>query len=342
MTHRDGSTLLIDGRATVDPHLDRSTEEPDMAAARGKHAPQSQPQNRRKPARKTSRGVVALTVVAIVFAIVPVIAPAVLSASDLYHWAQSHYGLGVVAELAAFVVAALDALAVACILITLVCAMLDRSAGIFAWGAWVIAGISAMANYRFGTAPDAPADRFWFFPLMSFLGPVVMHGAVKLIRSAVQEEGGRRARKTPTFGLARWLPIVGSPLDTYGAYRTAQVMQIERADEAITAYHELCPDGSLGVVRAIRARDAAEAAHARDRAAWEEAQERAHAEWEADRARRDADRAARATTPRGEPRARDAKNARSNRARSARQTARADWWTTARDDWYRAEYAARL
>lgn len=350
MTHPRTSDTPGAMVASLGDH-DRSPEETDMAY-KGTRTPTAQ-KSRTKTASKTTKdkwraaGVVAMVVAAVLFATLPVVAPAVLSASDLLAWAQSRHGLGLIVDLAWFVIAALDALAIACILITLVCAILDKPAGIFAGGAWVIAGVSAMANYRYGTSPDAPTDRWWFFPIMSILGPIMMHGAVKLIRRIVQEESERRATDPPKFGTARWLLM---PKVTYGAYRTAQVLQIKKAEDAIRAYHELCPTGSVRVVAAIRARDAAEAARVRDRAEWEEAQERARAEWEAERARKDADRAAnrasRANGPRDEARARADKNARAGRARAvssgARASARADWWTPAREDFYARTYAARL
>ena len=183
-----------------------------------------------------------------------VVAPIALSSNDLIAWAG--VGLGLTGQWPWVVFIALDAAAGVCVLLGVWCAVRGTGGGAFGIGVWVFAGFSAFANYRHGLAVrDTAADAFWFFPTMSLLGPGLLEAVMWLVRRQMQQTSGRRAHDRPKFGLVRWLPVVGSPRDTYGAFRTAQIDGIGTVDEAIRRYHALCPDGSLRVLRAIRARD---------------------------------------------------------------------------------------
>src|SRR5262249_2304570 len=130
---------------------------------------------------------------------------------------------------------------------------------------------SAFANFRHGSQPGAAPDAVWFFPLMSIAGPGLLEAVLGRFRRWFQRDTGRRNRQMPAFGWRRWTPGLGAPRDTYGAYRTALLLGIDTVDAAITAYHRLCPDGSLPVAAALRAKHAAQAQR-------EEAAARAEAE----------------------------------------------------------------
>lgn len=200
-----------------------------------------------------------LLVVAVLLAVV-ITSPIALSSGELVRWASSPNGLGLLDWWPWLVFIALDCAAFSCVLLAVYCAAVGKSAGVFGLLVWVFAGFSAFANYRHGIEPGAPADAWWFFPVMSILGPGLLEAVTHFIRHQVQTSAGSRAGARPKFGLTRWLPIVGAPRDTYGARRTAQILGISTVDEAVTTYHALCPNGSLRVVRAIRARDVAAAA----------------------------------------------------------------------------------
>lgn len=212
---------------------------------------------------------VLLTIVAILLAVV-IAAPIALSSGDLVRWAASPTGLGLTGQWPLLVFIALDAAAFACVLLAIYCAFQGRSAGVFGILVWVFAGFSGLANYRHGSAPGAPADAFWFFPVMSVLGPGLLEAVMHFIRKMVRTNDGSQSGDLPKFGIIRWLPIIGAPKDTFGARRTAQILGIHKVDDAVATYHALCPDGSLKVVKAIRARDVA-AAKVAERAAAREA-----------------------------------------------------------------------
>jgi hypothetical protein len=197
---------------------------------------------------------------------VVITAPIALSSGELVRWASSSNGLGLTGWWPWLVFIALDCAAFSCVLLAVYCAFSGRSAGVFGILVWVFAGFSAFANHRHGDEAGAPSDAWWFFPVMSLLGPALLEAVTHFIRNLIQTKTGKRAGSLPKFGLTRWLPLVGAPKDTFGARRTAQILGISGVDEAVAMYHELCPDGSLRVVRAIRARDVAAAAE-RDRLA---------------------------------------------------------------------------
>lgn len=216
-----------------------------------------------------------LVIVAVLLGVV-ITSPIALSSGELVRWASSPTGLGLDGWWPWLVFIALDAAAFSCVLLAVYCAFTGRSAGVFGLLVWVFAGFSAIANHRHGTEPGAPSDAWWFFPVMSVLGPGLLEAVTHFIRNLVQTKTGKRSGSLPKFGLTRWLPLLGAPADTFGARRTAQILGISTVDEAVAKYHELCPDGSLQVVRAIRKRDVA-AAEERDRLAKLVAEETAKA-----------------------------------------------------------------
>jgi hypothetical protein len=209
---------------------------------------------------------VLLALVALLLTVV-VAAPIALSSGDLVRWAAAPTGLGLTDWWPWLVFLALDAAAGVCVLLAVYCAFTGQSACIFKILVWVFAGASALANYRHNIVPGSPTDGWWFFPASSVLGPGLLEAVTWFVRRQVERRRGVRAGGRPKFGLGRWLPIIGSPRDTYGSYRTAQILGIATVVEAVTTYHQLCPDGSLRVVRAIRARDVAVARTAAEEAA---------------------------------------------------------------------------
>lgn len=202
-----------------------------------------------------------LVVVSVLLAVV-ITAPIALSSGELVRWASSLMGLGLDGWWPWLVFIALDCAAFSCVLLSVYCAFRGKGAGVFGLLVWVFAGFSAFANYRHGVEPGAPRDAWWFFPVMSILGPGLLEAVTHFVRHQIQTTTGKRAGTLPKFGLTRWLPLVGAPRDTFGARRTAQILGISTVDEAVATYHALCPDGSLGVVAAIRARDVAAAEEA--------------------------------------------------------------------------------
>ena len=93
---------------------------------------------------------------------------------------------------------------------------------------------------------------------MSLAGPALLEAVLGRFRRWAQRDTGRRGRALPAFGWRRWTPGLGATRDTYGAYRTALLLGIDTVEAAVAAYHQLCPDGSLRIAAALRARDAAE------------------------------------------------------------------------------------
>jgi hypothetical protein len=89
---------------------------------------------------------------------------------------------------------------------------------------------------------------------MSVAGPALLEAVLGRFRRWFQRDTGRRGRTLPSFGWRRWTPGLGATRDTYGSYRTALLLGIDTVDNAVAAYHQLCPDGSLRVAAALRAR----------------------------------------------------------------------------------------
>jgi hypothetical protein len=197
---------------------------------------------------------VLLTLVGVLLAGV-IVAPIALSSQDIISWAGSPTGLGLTGPWPLVTFLALDAAAAVCVGLVVYCAWRGESAGAFAWLVWAFAGMSAYANYSHSV--DSPArDAVWFFPAMSVAGPFLLEIIVRRVRRWVQEGTGQRARHSVSFGFARWMPGVGALRETYGAWRLARLDHITDAREAVTAYRQLCPTGSIRVLRALRNRDA--------------------------------------------------------------------------------------
>jgi hypothetical protein len=201
---------------------------------------------------------VLLAIVGMLLAIV-IITPIALSSQDLIGWAAAPTGLHLPQPWPVLVFVALDAAAGVCVLLTVYCAWRGEPAGIFGILVWCFALGSAFANWRHSSQPDAAPDAVWFFPLMSVAGPALLEAVLGRFRRWFQRDTGRRGKATPTFGWRRWTPGLGACRDTYGAYRTALLLGIDTVEAAITAYHQLCPDGSLRIAAALRARHAADA-----------------------------------------------------------------------------------
>jgi hypothetical protein len=197
---------------------------------------------------------VLLTLVALLLGVV-IITPIALSSQDLISWAAAPTGLHLPPPWPWLVFISLDAAAGVCVLLSVYCAWRGEPAGIFGLLVWVFALGSAFANYRHATVPGAAPDAVWFFPAMSIAGPALLDTVLARLRRWIQRQTGRRGQQVPAFGWRRWIPGIGALRDTYGAWRTALLLGITGVDEAITSYHRLCPDGSLRVAAALRARD---------------------------------------------------------------------------------------
>jgi hypothetical protein len=202
------------------------------------------------PARASA--FVLLTLVAVLLAGV-IVAPIALSSQDIIDWAGSPTGLGLSGAWPWVTFFALDAAAAVCVCLVVYCASRGESAGIFGLLVWVFAAMSAFANYQHASGLQA-RDAVWFFPAMSIAGPFLLEMVIRRIRKWVQEGTGQRARHSVSFGFARWVPGVGATRETYGAWRLARLDGINDAKQAITAYRELCPDGSIRVLKALRKR----------------------------------------------------------------------------------------
>ncbi|GIJ62085.1 hypothetical protein [Virgisporangium aurantiacum] len=237
---------------TTDPASDPTTA-PAADLADAAAAPRRAPHSR---TARVAMGIL-LAVVGVLLAVV-ICTPIALSSQDLIDWAAAPTGLGLPDPWPVLVFVALDAAAGVCVLLTVYCAWRAEPAGVFGVLVWCFALGSAFANFRHSSTPDAAPDAIWFFPLMSVAGPALLEAVLGRFRRWFQRDTGRRGRQLPAFGWRRWTPGLGALRDTYGAYRTALLLGIDTVDAAIAAYHRLCPDGSLRVAAALRARHAAQ------------------------------------------------------------------------------------
>jgi hypothetical protein len=187
-----------------------------------------------------------------------VVAPIALSAQNIIGWAADAGGLGLDGGWPLLVFFALDAAAGVCVLMTLILAATGERAGAFGPLVWVFALASAFAGYRHGTEPDAPRDTWWFFPLMSVLGPVLLHLVLGYVRRSAQTGTGRRLAFAPAsaYRLGRWIPGVGAFAETYCAWRVGRLEGITTPAQAIDRYRQLCPDGGWRVLAAMRTESA--------------------------------------------------------------------------------------
>ncbi len=217
-------------------------------------AASSRPAASSRAARLLTR--VLLSLVAVLLTVV-ILTPIALSSHDLIAWAAAPTGLALRGPWPALVFLALDAAAGVCVLLAVYSAWRGQPAGVFGVLIWCFAAGSAFANWRHATAPQAAPDAGWFFPAMSLAGPALLEAVLGRLRRWIQTGSGRRSRPVPAFGWRRWTPGLGATRDTYGAYRTALLLGLDTVEAAITAYHTLCPDGSLHVAAALRARHAA-------------------------------------------------------------------------------------
>lgn len=197
-------------------------------------------------------GIVLTLVVVLLTAVI--VTPIALSSQDLIQWATAPTGLRLSPPWPMTVALSLDAAAGCCVLLAVYCAWRGEPAGAFGLLVWTFAAGSAFANWRHGTAPGAAPDAWWFFPAMSLLGPALLEVVLGRLRRWAQRVTGRRHKPIPAFGWRRWLPGLGAFRDTYGAYRTALLLGIDTIEDAITTYHQLCPDGGLRIAAALRAR----------------------------------------------------------------------------------------
>ncbi|MBT8225647.1 MAG: DUF2637 domain-containing protein [Dactylosporangium sp.] len=196
-------------------------------------------------------GAILLALVALLLAVV-IVTPIALSSQDLINWAAAPTGLGLSYPWPWLVFVALDAAAGVCVLLSVYCAWRGEPAGIFGVLVWCFAAGSAFANWRHSSVPAAPPDAIWFYPAMSLAGPALLETVLGRLRRWIQRQSGRRGQSMPSFGWRRWIPGIGAARDTYGAWRTALLLGITTLEEAVTTYHQLCPDGSLRVAAALR------------------------------------------------------------------------------------------
>ena len=144
--------------------------------------PQQQhtPDKQRKPWGAMTGRAVLYTLAAIMVTGV-IVAPAILSSQELLNWART--GLGLAGWFAWLAFIALDVAAIYAIVMAVICSWRGETPGLFTPAVWLFAGSSAYANYSHGLAVklDAP-DAWWFFPLMSVLGPFLIEITLHKIR----------------------------------------------------------------------------------------------------------------------------------------------------------------
>lgn len=248
----------------ADPAAGRATASPASARAGGVWSERSVQVERqvdgqfRRPGQPQSRGArvgvaVLLGLVGVGLGVV-ILTPIALSSQDLIAWAGAPTGLDLPDPWPLLVFAALDAAAAVCVLLTVYCAWRGEPAGVFGVLVWAFALTSAFANWRHSNTSTAAPDAVWFFPTMSLAGPALLEAVLGRFRRWTQRDRGRRARTAPAFGWRRWIPGLGALRDTYGSYRTALLLDLDTVQDAVTAYHRLCPDGSLRIAAALRAR----------------------------------------------------------------------------------------
>jgi hypothetical protein len=221
----------------------------------------SAPSNPYGPRRsRTSRAAmgVLLTIVGLAVAAI-LLSPVALSSRDLLGWAGAPTGLGLNGRWPFLVILSLDAAAIVCVLMSILCTWRGERPGLFAILIWVFASTSAFANWRHALVPGAPHDAIWFFPLMSLIGPGILDVVLHRIRRWLHDDHTTRADGDSMAGLRwqRWIPGPGSFTDTFGAYRTGLLIPGLSFAEAVSEYQHLCPDGSVRVAKALRRRNLA-------------------------------------------------------------------------------------
>lgn len=247
------------------------TDNPTTPAPTSQPRPTAQPaDNPDKPAtdKPTSRAIKRVLVgVSVALAIV-VVAPTALSAQDLYAWAADRRGLNLGDNWALLVPVALDLAAVACIGMTIVSAWKRERAGIFGLLVWVFAGVSAYAQYGYGSAERAAGraqDAYWAMPTLALLGPLLLHAALNRIRRWARKDAGEQHSGAAGFGI-RWMPCVAF-WETCQAWAVSRREGIDQASDAIAFVRDrknvkklppseavLYAFGALGAVDQHRAR----------------------------------------------------------------------------------------
>lgn len=235
------------GRKTIKPRRRPITEMP----ADNAHEPAAQ-----EHSRAALIGMKLVLVAVAVLLMVEIVAPIALSSQDLIQWAAAGTGLGLHGRWPYAVFIMLDAGAAVCVLLTVYCAWRGERPGAFGVLVWVLAWASAFANFRNGSRFGAPTDAWWFFPLASLAGPLLLEVTVRRMRRWVRNRAGGGMPLMPSFGLGRWIPGVGAPVETYGAWRVARLKSMSKTDTAIAEYRRLCPRGGVRVLAAIREDDA--------------------------------------------------------------------------------------
>lgn len=193
-----------------------------------------------------------LIAIVVILLIGLIAAPVSLSAQDIVNWARQSLGLKSAWPWVA--VYALDATAIISVLVCVYFAWKGRRAVLFQFAVWTVASISALGQYKHGTriietAPDA----WWFFPAMALLGPIMLEMVMAKLRELQREKAGQVAEQMPKFGLLRWIPGIGSFVETYGAWRVARLMNLKTYDQSVHMYRQLCPDGGMRVLKSVRA-----------------------------------------------------------------------------------------
>lgn len=233
--------------ATVNP-----TRPAAQAATKTGRKSATQPAAKDEESEPLNTGQKALLLIAGVLLVAVVVSPISLSSQDIIDWAQSPQGLGLAHGWAIVTFFSLDAAAAVCVAIKTFCAWRDKSSGGFGLLVWVFAFMSAIFNYLYGKVTPAKDDEY-FFPLMSLAGPLLLEMAIALLKRMIQENGGKRSNHGVSFGMKRWLPIVGAPKETFGAWRLAHLSSIDVADVAVAEFRRLSPEGHLwGLLAKIR------------------------------------------------------------------------------------------
>ena len=207
-----------------------------------------------------------------------VAAPLSLSAQDVVKWARA--GLDLHGIWTGIVVYALDASAIISVLICVYSAWNGKRSPFFQVAVWAIAGLSAFAQYKHGmTVRNESPDAFWFFPTMALGAPGMVEGVLAEVRSAQRAKKGQLAKQMPKFGILRWIPGIGSFVETYGSWRIARLLNISTYEEAVAMYRHLCPGGGMRVLTAVRAyqeqnKKAEQPEHAKRNTGWTKETER--------------------------------------------------------------------
>lgn len=180
-----------------------------------------------------------------------IIAPLSLSGQDIVAWARKGLGLDGLWPLVVFY--SLDATAFICVLVCVYCAYMGTRAGMFFLTVWVIAVLSAYAQYGHNIRDKEHApDGWWFFPAMALLAPFMLELVLAKVRAIQRQRRGEAAKPRPKFPLWRWIPGVGSFVETYGAWRVSLLLNLATYEDCVNEYRRLCPEGGLGVLKAIR------------------------------------------------------------------------------------------